>query len=94
MGGATPIVVARDLVRNLAAAVDLEEGVTNANVRLEPALTLAGRITDLNGKAITNGQVQATSIRIGGVLSWARRSVPTPKAALRSKGCRWAAGIA
>ena len=56
---ATPIVVARDLTRNLAAAVDLEEGATNASVRLEPALTLAGRITDLNGKALTNAQAQA-----------------------------------
>jgi hypothetical protein len=49
-----PIVIARDLACNLAAALDLEEGMTNANVRLELALTLAGRITDLNGKAITN----------------------------------------
>ena len=59
MGATQPIVVARDLTRNLAAALDLEEGATNASVRLEPALTLAGRITDLNGKAITNAQAQA-----------------------------------
>ena len=59
MGASQPIVVARDLARNLAAALDLEEGATNASVRLEPALTLAGRITDLNGKAITNAQAQA-----------------------------------
>ncbi len=59
MGGATPIVVARDLTRNLAAAADLDEGATNGSLRLEPALTLAGRITDLNGKAVTNGQTQA-----------------------------------
>lgn len=58
MGAAAPIVVARDLTRNLAAAVDLEEGATNAGVRLEPALTLAGRITDPGGKALTNAQAQ------------------------------------
>ncbi len=56
MGASAPIVVARDLSRNLAAAVDLEEEATNAAVRLGPALTLAGRITDSNGKAITNAQ--------------------------------------
>ena len=58
VGAAAPIVVARDLMRNLAATVDLEEGATNANVRLEPALTLASRITDLDGKVLTNAQVQ------------------------------------
>jgi hypothetical protein len=58
MGAAAPIVVARDLTRNLAATVDLEEGATNANVRLEPALTLASRITDQDGKALTNAQAQ------------------------------------
>ena len=42
MGAATPIVVARDPARNLAAAVDLEEGATNASMRLEPALTFTG----------------------------------------------------
>jgi hypothetical protein len=59
MGSAQPIVVARDPTRNLAAALDLEEGATNACVRLEPALTLAGRITDPNGKPLANAQAQA-----------------------------------
>ena len=58
MGAATPIVVARDPARNLAAAVDLEEGATNASMRLEPALTFTGRITDPDGKALTNAQAQ------------------------------------
>ena len=59
MGATQPIVVARDSARNLAVALDLEEGATTANLRLEPALTLAGRITDLNGKAVANAQAQA-----------------------------------
>jgi Carboxypeptidase regulatory-like domain len=59
MGATQPILVVRDLTRNLAVAMDLEAGATNASVRLEPALTLAGRITDLNGKPITNAQAQA-----------------------------------
>jgi hypothetical protein len=58
MGAAAPIVVARDLTRNLAAAVELEEGATNASLRLEPALTMAGRVTDPDGKALTNAQAQ------------------------------------
>jgi hypothetical protein len=57
-GAAAPIVVARDMTRNLAAAVDLEEGATNASMRLEPALTVAGRVTDPDGKALTNAQAQ------------------------------------
>jgi hypothetical protein len=58
MGVAAPIVVARDLARNLAATVELEEGATNVSVRLEAALTLAGRITDPEGKVLTNAQAQ------------------------------------
>jgi Carboxypeptidase regulatory-like domain len=56
---AQPIIVARDPARNLAAALDLEEGATNASVRLEAALTLAGRITDPNDKPLTNALAQA-----------------------------------
>jgi protocatechuate 3,4-dioxygenase beta subunit len=58
-GATQPIVVARDPTHNLATALDLEEGATNASVRLEPALTLAGRITDPNGNPLTNAQAQA-----------------------------------
>ena len=57
-GEGGPIVVARALARNLAVAVDLEEGATNASVHLEAALTLAGRITDADGKPLTNAQAQ------------------------------------
>jgi len=54
------ILIARDLKRNLAAALELEEDATNATLRLEPGLTLAGRITDANGKPITNAQAELT----------------------------------
>ena len=54
MGETAPTVVARDVSRNLAAALSLEEGATNGSLRLEPALTLVGRVTDADGKAITN----------------------------------------
>jgi protocatechuate 3,4-dioxygenase beta subunit len=54
------VIVVRDLTRNLAAAVDLEDETTNVILRLEPALTLAGRVTDTNGKAVTNAQAQVT----------------------------------
>jgi hypothetical protein len=59
MQGSQPIVVARDFSRNLAAALELEEGATNASVRLEPALTIAGRVNDSSGKSISNAQAQA-----------------------------------
>ena len=51
------IVIARDLDRNLAAALEVEEDTTNASVRLEPGLTLAGRVTGADGKAITNAEL-------------------------------------
>ena len=53
-----PFVVARDLTRNLAAAIELEEGAAQASLRLDPAFTLAGRVTDPTGKAITNAQLE------------------------------------
>jgi protocatechuate 3,4-dioxygenase beta subunit len=70
MGTSQPIVVARDPARDLAAALEIEEDATNANVCLAPALTLAGRITDVDGKAITNAQAQAIfhSERMGSYL--------------------------
>jgi protocatechuate 3,4-dioxygenase beta subunit len=59
------VVIARDLTRNLAAALDVEEETTNVILRLEPALTLVGRVTDINGKAVTNAEAQ--------VLFWTER---------------------
>jgi protocatechuate 3,4-dioxygenase beta subunit len=52
------VILARDLTRNLAATLDLEEGTTNVTLRLEPALTLAGRVTDASGKPVANAEVQ------------------------------------
>ena len=59
MRQAQRLVIARDLTRNLAAAFDLEEGVTNADLRLEPAWTLAGRVVDTNGAAIPGALARA-----------------------------------
>lgn len=53
-----PVLIARDFTRNLAAAADLEEDATNLTLRLEPALTLAGRITDANNQPITNAEAE------------------------------------
>ena len=50
------VIIARDLGRNLAAAVDVEEETTNAKVQLKPGLTLVGRVTTPDGKPITNAQ--------------------------------------
>jgi protocatechuate 3,4-dioxygenase beta subunit len=46
-------IVARDEKRNLAAALEIEEGV-KLDLRLEPGLTIAGRVEDTNGKPLTN----------------------------------------
>ncbi len=43
-GGAT--LVARDAARNLATSAELEEDTTNLDVKLKPALTLAGLVTE------------------------------------------------
>ena len=52
------VLVARDLTRNLAATLDLEDGVTNADLRLEPAWTLAGRAVDTNGAPIPGAEAR------------------------------------
>lgn len=53
------VVVARDLVRNLAATLNLEVGTTRADLKLEPAWTLAGRVLDANGAAISGAEARA-----------------------------------
>jgi hypothetical protein len=52
------VLIARDLERNLAAAFDLEDDTTNADLKLGPGLTLVGRVTDVNGHAVSNAQAQ------------------------------------
>jgi len=50
----TCCIVARDEKRSLATAMEIEEGVTRLELRLEPGLTIAGRVEDTNGKPLTN----------------------------------------
>jgi protocatechuate 3,4-dioxygenase beta subunit len=54
-GGAMLIV--RDPVRDLAAAEDLSEEVTNLDVKSKAALTLTGRVQDTNGAPLAGAQV-------------------------------------
>ena len=49
----TPCVLVRDSEHNLAAAEDLDEDTTNFDLKLAPALTLAGRV-EFEGKPVTN----------------------------------------
>lgn len=51
------LVIARDLARNLAAALEVDEDTTNAEVRLAPAWTVAGRVTGMDGKTIRNAEI-------------------------------------
>lgn len=53
-----PCLVARDLARKLAITQELEEGMTNAELRLEPGLTVSGIVEDVNHKPITNATVR------------------------------------
>lgn len=43
--------------RNLAAAAEIEEGITNLNVQLKPALKLTGRVVNTSEGPITNAQI-------------------------------------
>ena len=54
------VLIARDLERNLATALDLEDDATNADLRLEPGLTLAGRVSDAEGQPLTNAEATLT----------------------------------
>jgi hypothetical protein len=58
------IVIARELTRNLAATLDLEAGITRADLKLEPAWTVTGRVVDTKGAAIPRAEVRA-ALKIG-----------------------------
>ena len=55
--GGSAVLVIRDTVRNLAAAEDLSEEVTNLNVQLKPGLTFAGRVEGTDGKPIAGASI-------------------------------------
>jgi len=52
-----PLLVARDLARNLAATEELSEDTTNLDVQLKEALTLAGRVESAEGAPLPGAQV-------------------------------------
>ena len=52
------VAMTTDLARNLAASLDLDDRTTHATLKLEPAWTLSGRVTDANGAALSNAQAQ------------------------------------
>ena len=59
-GGRTPtlFLVGRHEERNLAAAVQVDEDTSELNVKLEPAVTIYGKIVDPNGKGIADVEVR------------------------------------
>jgi protocatechuate 3,4-dioxygenase beta subunit len=68
----TLILVARDVARNLAAAVDLS-GSTNAlDIRLKPAVVIAGTVLSQEGKPLPEARILALldAPRGGGPLDW------------------------
>ena len=68
------VLVVRDLARNLAAALDLQTDATNADLRLEPGVSVSGRVIDPQGKGIANAQAQVL-VRAGIYSSLLRQSV-------------------
>ena len=69
------VLIARDPARNLATALEVEPEATNATLKLAPGLTLSGRITDSQGKALTNAEAQVLfrTERFGSMLGAAVR---------------------
>lgn len=55
--GGDPCLVVRDTARNLAAVETISEDTTNLNVRLQPALTLTGRVQGANNAPLADAQV-------------------------------------
>jgi protocatechuate 3,4-dioxygenase beta subunit len=50
------VVLAVDALHNLAVSRELEEGVTNLDLQLKPALTITGRVEDPQGGPISNAE--------------------------------------
>jgi protocatechuate 3,4-dioxygenase beta subunit len=50
------VVLAVDTLHNLAVSRELEEGVTNLDLQLKPALTITGRVEDPQGGPISNAE--------------------------------------
>ena len=50
------VVLAVDAVHNLAVSRELEEGVTNLDLQLKPAMTITGRVEDAQGGPISNAE--------------------------------------
>lgn len=59
-GSQTPMfcLLARDPERNLGACAELEDGVTNVDLRLQPGLSFSGQVQDVDGKALSNATVR------------------------------------
>jgi hypothetical protein len=50
------VLIARDTKGNLAGTIDLDLGATQADVQLEPAVSVSGRVVDPQGNGITNAE--------------------------------------
>ena len=60
------LLVVRDPARNLAATEDLPEDVTNLDVKLTPALTVAGLVRNADGSPLAGAQVDV-QIKVTGM---------------------------
>ncbi len=69
--------VAQHEQRNLAAAIDLTEGMSTVDVKLEPGVTIAGRVADPNGKGIAGARIIPMLRRTLSAASLTREQVQT-----------------
>jgi len=56
--GSTFSLIARDITRNVAAAAEIEDDTRTLDLKLEPGLTLLGRVEDVNGKPLSNASIR------------------------------------
>jgi protocatechuate 3,4-dioxygenase beta subunit len=52
-----PSLLGRDLERNLAVAEEIEDGASTHDIRLEPGLSVSGRVQDAKGVPLSNAVV-------------------------------------
>ncbi len=53
-----PLLVCRDIEGNLANVVIISDGIKNVDVKLQPGITVIGKVVDPNGRGIEDAQIR------------------------------------
>lgn len=78
-GGATEV-VARDLARDLAVAVEIPDGATNMDVKLKPAQTVTGLVKKTGGAAMPGAEI-SLQFKVGNMYGFFDTRIPPTDAA-------------